>query len=167
MCWSCDLHMLFFYYSLTPSTRYYYQFGSNTWGWSDEFSFKSPPVTSPDSSVRIITYGGKENTCCLSLASADSAVASTLCWQCFLWLHDNGEYMSVVMWINKLLHANYIVIAAHSIVDKFNRNHTPCSSSVNTMHLEQWFCVAIGSSCICIDFISLLLHHRFGSWCTR
>ena len=71
--------MLFFYYSLTPSTRYYYQFGSNTWGWSDEFSFKSPPVTSPDSSVRIITYGGKGTPVVYHLLSADSAVASTLC----------------------------------------------------------------------------------------
>ena len=123
--------MLFFCHSLTPSTRYYYQFGSNTWGWSDEFSFKSPPVTSPDSSVRIITYGGKENTCFLSIAECRVAI---LCVDSavYSYMIKRSTCMSVVMWLSELLHANYIKSTLDYIIiaASFEFNRKPYSPVV-------------------------------------
>ena len=53
---SCSLHA--FVRSLTPATKYYYQFGDDAYGWSEEFTFKSAPVPGPNVTTRVLTFGG-------------------------------------------------------------------------------------------------------------
>ena len=45
--------------SLVPGERYFYVFGDPTFGLSQEFSFTASPITSPDSTVRVVVYGGR------------------------------------------------------------------------------------------------------------
>ena len=44
--------------SLKPATRYYYMFGSDNGGWSEERVFMSAPIPGPELSIRILAYGG-------------------------------------------------------------------------------------------------------------
>eukprot|EP00731_Ephydatia_muelleri_P019818 Em0012g643a len=47
--------------NLVPGERYFYVFGDPTFGLSQEFSFTASPITSPDSTVRIVVYGDMGN----------------------------------------------------------------------------------------------------------
>lgn len=42
---------------LQPSTQYFYKFGSDVSGWSEEFMFISPPATSPSDEIFVVAYG--------------------------------------------------------------------------------------------------------------
>ena len=44
--------------SLEPGQTYFYMFG-DTFGVSEEYTFTVPPGPSPDSSVRVVVYGGE------------------------------------------------------------------------------------------------------------
>ena len=56
-------------YRLKPGTRYYYIFGDDDFGWSEEFSFMSAPVPGPGVTTRVLAFGGK----CYKLMQS--------CWQ--------------------------------------------------------------------------------------
>jgi hypothetical protein len=43
--------------NLTASARYYYIYGSDETGWSQEFSFRAVPVGGPSSEVTLVAYG--------------------------------------------------------------------------------------------------------------
>ena len=44
--------------SLTPSSKYFYRFGDDAYGWSNEFNFTSAPVPGPNVTTRVLTFGG-------------------------------------------------------------------------------------------------------------
>ena len=44
-------------HSLQPSKKYYYVFG-DSYGWSEEYSFKAPPIPGPNVTTRVIAFGG-------------------------------------------------------------------------------------------------------------
>lgn len=44
--------------SLSPGQKYYYRFGDDAYGWSDEFTFTSAPVPGPNVTTRVLTFGG-------------------------------------------------------------------------------------------------------------
>lgn len=49
-------------YSLRPSTTYYYKFGSDgdgEGGYSEQYSFVSPPVPGADVVTTVLAYGGQ------------------------------------------------------------------------------------------------------------
>ncbi len=46
---------------LDPQTKYYYKFGDEAYGWSEEFSFTSAPETGPDITTRVLAFGGESN----------------------------------------------------------------------------------------------------------
>ena len=54
----CEENASFFLCSLQPATKYYYIFG-DVYGWSEEFTFKSPPQPGPDVTTRVLAFGGK------------------------------------------------------------------------------------------------------------
>ena len=41
-----------------PGKKYFYVFG-DIFGFSQEYSFTAPPVASPNSTVRVVVYGGE------------------------------------------------------------------------------------------------------------
>lgn len=45
---------------LAPRTRYYYIFGDDAYGMSEEYSFVSAPAKGDTSTIKVVTYGGKE-----------------------------------------------------------------------------------------------------------
>jgi hypothetical protein len=42
---------------LTPSTRYYYVYGDDAYGWSAEQQFTAPPAPGSDAQFQMIAYG--------------------------------------------------------------------------------------------------------------
>ena len=45
--------------SLVPGTKYYYKFGDDSYGWSDEYSFKAAPTPGPTVTTRVLAVGGQ------------------------------------------------------------------------------------------------------------
>ena len=43
--------------SLVPGQDYYYMFG-DTYGWSSEYNFTAAPYSGPNSTIRVIAFGG-------------------------------------------------------------------------------------------------------------
>lgn len=51
--------------------KYYYRFGDDAYGWSDEFTFNAAPVPGPNVTTKVLAFGGIHNYC----SHADSAEA--------------------------------------------------------------------------------------------
>ena len=43
---------------LQPGSTYYYTCGDDQFGWSQEFSFKAASPADPDTTTRVVIYGG-------------------------------------------------------------------------------------------------------------
>ena len=54
----CDLPLCVCMYSLTAGAKYYYRFGDDTFGWSDEFTFNAAPVPGPNVTTKVLAFGG-------------------------------------------------------------------------------------------------------------
>jgi len=55
----CGLVSLFF--RLVPGTQYFYKFG-DTYGFSDESTFRAAPVPGPSVTTRVLALGGSYST---------------------------------------------------------------------------------------------------------
>ena len=60
VCWIPVLKVLWpsCFFRLVPGRRYYYKFGDDSFGWSDEFSFKAAPTPGPSVTTRVLAIGG-------------------------------------------------------------------------------------------------------------
>ena len=45
-------------YRLTPGAVYYYKYGDDQYGWSDEYMFKAAPPQG--GTVKVVAYGGND-----------------------------------------------------------------------------------------------------------
>ena len=67
--------------NLKPETQYEYKFGDDQYGWSETFSFKSPPLPSPKASVKIIAFGdmgnGQEDDSCQVVTGQQPSLNTT------------------------------------------------------------------------------------------
>ena len=74
-------------YRLTPGAVYYYKYGDDQYGWSDEYMFKAAPPKG--GTVRIVAYGGNiepnrvyllaSNCMCTPTLPNPSTEVTTLC----------------------------------------------------------------------------------------
>lgn len=55
--WDLCFWAMVFVYSLDPGQMYYYMFG-DTYGWSKEYNFTAAPYHGPNTTIRVIAYGG-------------------------------------------------------------------------------------------------------------
>ena len=56
--------------SLIPGTTYHYMFGDSGPGgsWSPEFSFTAPPPVGPNSTTRVVAFGGEGYPCAVCIS---------------------------------------------------------------------------------------------------
>ena len=50
--------LIVYFCSLTPGGKYYYRFGDDAYGWSDEFTFNAAPVPGPSVTTKVLAFGG-------------------------------------------------------------------------------------------------------------
>lgn len=57
--WAMHFYCMYLVYSLAPGGKYYYRFGDNAYGWSDEFTFNAAPVPGPNVTTKVLAFGGR------------------------------------------------------------------------------------------------------------